>query len=149
MFWIHKFFINQILLIMKYSLIILISVFALGFNTKAQVESFILEPEYSSSSYAKMAMMEEEHDFGKIEQGIPISHTFKFENKGDAPLIISNVKTSCGCTASEYSKEEILPGEMGYLKATYNASKTGHFNKSLTVSSNGGDVVLSIKGEVY
>lgn len=133
---------------MKNTFMILISLFGLCLISYAQVESMIMEPEYSVNAFAKIVMMEDEHDFGKIEKGIPVSHTFEFENIGDAPLLISKVKTSCGCTATKYSKNSILPGELGEVTATYNAAKVGHFSKSLTLSSNGGDVLIKIKGEV-
>ncbi len=133
---------------MKNTLFVLIAILGLGFSGNAQVSNLIMEPEYSVSAFAKIAMLVDEHDFGTIEKGVPVSYTFEFENEGDAPLIVSNVKTSCGCTASSYTKEAILPGQTGEVTATYNAAKEGHFNKSLTLSSNGGDVILAIRGEV-
>lgn len=89
-------------------------------------------------------------DFGKIKQNKPVTHTFKFRNSGDAPLVISSVQASCGCTVADYSKEPIEPSGEGYVKATYNAATLGVFNKTITVSANTeeGSVVLSIKGTV-
>lgn len=91
-----------------------------------------------------------EHDFGKIPQGTPVTTTFEFTNTGKSPIVISNVKSSCGCTAPDYSKEPIAPGKKGFVKATFNAASMGVFNKSLTVVSNANekDVYLTIKGEV-
>ena len=114
----------------------------------AQLNPSSLEPELKPNAMAVMSLNEMDHDFGEIEKGIPVSHTFEFINEGDAPLIISRVKTSCGCTASDYSKEPVLPGETGTLKATYNAAKVGSFNKTVTVVSNVGEELLSIKGIV-
>ena len=75
---------------------------------------------------------------------------FKFTNTGDAPLVISSVQASCGCTVAEYSKEPIAPGAQGFVKATYNAAKVGVFTKSVTVNANAENnvVQLVIKGEV-
>lgn len=93
------------------------------------------------------------HDFGtfKEEAGIQTA-TFEFVNTGNAPLYITNVKASCGCTAAEYTKEPIQPGAKGYVKAAYNpANRPGKFNKSITVTTNETPQptsVLYIKGEV-
>lgn len=90
------------------------------------------------------------YDFGKIEQGIPVSHEFIFTNTGESALVITSVTTPCGCTVTEYTKSLIQPGESGFVKATYNAAKPGSFVKSITVhaNTNGEAVQLTIKGEV-
>jgi Protein of unknown function (DUF1573) len=89
-------------------------------------------------------------DFGKIKQGVPATHEFKFTNKGKIPMIITNVQASCGCTTPDWTKDPIPPGGQGFIKATYNAATVGGFNKSVTVTSNieNGFVQLSIRGEV-
>jgi hypothetical protein len=90
------------------------------------------------------------HDFGKVPQGTPVTHEFKFTNTGKAPLVITNVQASCGCTTPSWTREPIQPGGSGHVKATYNASNAGAFDKTVTVTANieGGIVVLHIKGEV-
>jgi hypothetical protein len=89
-------------------------------------------------------------DFGDIKQNKPVTHTFRFTNNGDGPLIISSVQASCGCTVTDYSKDPVPPGAEGYVKATYNAAKLGVFNKTVTVNANtpGEAVMLTIKGTV-
>jgi hypothetical protein len=89
-------------------------------------------------------------DFGKIKQNVPVTHEFSFANKGNAPLVISSVQASCGCTVAEYSKDPIAPGQKGFVKATYNAAKAGPFTKTVTINANTDDtsVLLTIKGEV-
>jgi len=89
-------------------------------------------------------------DLGKIKVGKPVTQSFTFINKGDAELVISSVKASCGCTIAEYTKEPIPPGAQGSVKATYNAAHVGTFNKTVTVNANTeeGVVLLTIKGEV-
>ncbi len=94
-----------------------------------------------------------EHDFGDIkEEGGPITHSFEFVNKGTAPLIISSVKASCGCTTPGWTKEPVMPGEKGYVQAQYNpTNRPGSFRKSLTVTSNSStnnSSFLYIKGSV-
>jgi hypothetical protein len=89
-------------------------------------------------------------DFGNIKHNVPVSHTFKFTNKGDSPLIISSVQASCGCTVTDYSKDPVMPGGEGYVKATYNAANVGVFFKTVSVYANTDkqQVVLTIKGTV-
>jgi hypothetical protein len=56
------------------------------------------------------------HDFGDIKQGDKVEHVFKFENTGTEPLILSNVSTTCGCTASNWPRDPIAPGKTGEIK---------------------------------
>lgn len=90
------------------------------------------------------------YDFGKIKLNDPVSHDFTFVNSGDATLVISGVKASCGCTVTDYSKDPIEPNQQGYVRATYNAAKPGVFSKTVTVHANAADgtMLLTIKGEV-
>jgi len=90
------------------------------------------------------------YDFGKIKVNEPVTHEFTFTNSGDAALVISSVKASCGCTVTEYTKDPIPSGENGFVKATYNAAKAGVFSKTVTIDANTGEgsVLLTIKGEV-
>lgn len=89
------------------------------------------------------------HDFGKIKQGVPVSTTFGFKSVGSAPVIISEVQASCGCTSPNWTKEAILPNKTGKVSAKYNAKNIGTFNKTVTVITNGnGKYVLTIRGEV-
>jgi hypothetical protein len=96
-------------------------------------------------------VLEETHDFGEVVEGKMASYEFQFTNAGDQPLIINNVQPSCGCTSPHWTKEPIMPGKTGTIKAIYNsAGRPGVFNKSLTVISNAanGSKVLHIKGSV-
>ena len=90
------------------------------------------------------------NDFGKIKQGTPVSHEFKFTNTGKVPLVITNVQASCGCTTPDWSKDPIPLGQKGFIKATFSAAAAGVFDKSVTVMANveNGTVILKIKGEV-
>lgn len=90
------------------------------------------------------------HDFGKVKQGTPVTHEFKFTNTGKVPLVITNVQASCGCTTPAWTKEPVMPGGQGFIKATYNAASAGAFNKTVTVTANieTGFIQLTIKGEV-
>lgn len=90
-------------------------------------------------------------DFGTIKQGAPAATDFEFKNAGTAPLILSNVKSSCGCTVPSYSREPVLPGELGKIRVRYDSKRVGPFQKSVTVQSNDPNtptLVLRIKGNV-
>jgi hypothetical protein len=90
------------------------------------------------------------HDFGKIKQNDPASVTFTVTNSGTTPLIITQAKSSCGCTVAEYTKEPIKPNETGVVKATYNSARAGTFRKTVTIYYDGitEPDILAIQGEV-
>ncbi len=77
-----------------------------------------------------------EHDFGNIPQGTPVTTEFEVINTGKAPLIISNVNVTCGCTTPFFTKDPIMPGKKGLIKATFNAAAAGAFTKGITVVTN-------------
>ncbi|MCD2260648.1 DUF1573 domain-containing protein [Psychroserpens luteolus] len=89
-------------------------------------------------------------DYGTITQNSDGTRLFSFTNTGDAPLLITNVKASCGCTVPSYSKAPILPGESGELSIKYDTKRLGAFTKTITVTSNaeGGNKILKIKGNI-
>lgn len=97
-----------------------------------------------------LKVSEETFDFGEIIEGKMASHEFQVTNSGNQPLIMNNVQPSCGCTSPHWTKEPIMPGKSGIVKATYNsAGRPGVFNKSLTIMSNSGSPkILHIKGNV-
>lgn len=91
------------------------------------------------------------HDFGEIPEGPQATHEFKFKNIGKEPLVLSNVKASCGCTTPSWTKEPVLPGKEGSIAATYNTQgRPGPFSKAITITSNAGEAtkVITIKGNV-
>ncbi|MBA9077480.1 DUF1573 domain-containing protein [Rufibacter quisquiliarum] len=80
---------------------------------------------------------EQKFDFGDIRQGEVVQHTFRFTNNGSQPLVISNVRTTCGCTATDYPKKPVMPGETASITARFNsAGKRGQQNKVITIDSN-------------
>lgn len=98
----------------------------------------------------KVNWVKESHDFGEIPQGKPVSFEFAFTNTGNEPLLIANVITTCGCTASEYSAAPIAPGKSSSIKVSYNAALVGAFTKTVTVNFQdaGLNKILHIKGTV-
>ncbi len=93
-----------------------------------------------------------EYDFGKVESGKLVKHTFKFTNTGNAPLLLQNVTASCGCTVpNEWPKEPIAPGESGEIAVEFDSKgRIGAQNKTVTVQSNAeqGTTMLVLRGEV-
>jgi hypothetical protein len=80
---------------------------------------------------------EKSFDFGNILQGDVVFHTFSFENRGDADLVIGKISPSCGCTAGEVSKKRLKPAEKGELKVSFNSEKfTGGQKKTILVYAN-------------
>jgi len=90
------------------------------------------------------------YDYGTIGIGSPGNCEFIFTNTMKKPLVIHNVKPSCGCTIAKWPKEPILPGRSGVIKLDYNTKIPGTFLKTIIVSSNARNskVTLQIKGNV-
>jgi hypothetical protein len=90
------------------------------------------------------------HDYGTIVQGSDGNCEFKFTNKGKGPLILNDVKTSCGCTVPEWPNAPIPPEKTGVIKVKYDTNRLGVFSKTITVSSNAKNslVTITIKGNI-
>lgn len=98
-----------------------------------------------------MSFDKQEHDFGNIIQGTPQETVFAFTNTGDAPLIITDARSSCGCTVPQYPKNTpIAPGETGELVVKFNGSGKNQVTKTVTVTANTekGSELLRIKAFV-
>lgn len=89
-------------------------------------------------------------DYGTVEKGANGLRTFEFTNTGDAPLIISSVKSTCGCTVPKKPKGPIMPGETGEIEVKYDTNRVNPIRKTITVISNADTptVALKIKGLV-
>ena len=96
-------------------------------------------------------MLETSYDFGEMKQGESVTHNFILKNTGDADLIITAAKGSCGCTVPEWPKNPIAKGEEAAIKVTFNsAGKSGKQNKTVTLVSNAipNTKVITINGNV-
>jgi hypothetical protein len=140
--------------------VIFIMVLALGQNLSAQRISDLPKSQQPKPT-AKVATAQTAsqdsiifdklvHDYGTITQGGDGNSVFTFINKGKAPIVLNDVKASCGCTTPEWTRTPVAPGEKGSIKVTYNTNNVGAFSKSITISSNAKNtpVVLIIKGNV-
>ncbi|TYA84067.1 DUF1573 domain-containing protein [Seonamhaeicola marinus] len=99
---------------------------------------------------AKIKFKAETIDYGTIEKGSNGVRVFEFTNNGEAPLIISNVRSSCGCTVPNWPKEPIMPGKTGEIKVKYDTNRVNPIRKTITVISNAErpTIGLKIKGLV-
>jgi len=90
------------------------------------------------------------NDLGEIPQAVPAEATFTLTNTGKTPLLLKEVKPTCGCTVAAYDQDPILPGESTTIKTTYNAKKAGVFQKTIKVLTNQSDqhIKLKLKGVV-
>lgn len=103
-----------------------------------------------SNNNALIQFAETENNFGKLIYKQEAEYIFEFTNPGKTPLVISEVETSCGCTAANWTKQPVKPGKSGQVTVKYHAAFPGVFQKTVTVHYNGKDspVQLSIKGQV-
>lgn len=99
---------------------------------------------------AKIEFKETNHDFGEIEFGGEAIFDFKFINKGKSPLIIANVRSTCGCTVPEWTREPVNASNTGSIRVIYDTHRVGAFSKTLIVYSNAvnSPIRLFIKGRV-
>jgi hypothetical protein len=112
---------------------------------------FVIGSLSNSYSQAIMKIDFESFDMGEVPEGKPAEHDFKLYNTGKTPLLIADIKASCGCTTPLWSTQPIKPGEFGTVKAVYNTQgRPGFFNKSITITTNAENptAVVYIKGSV-
>lgn len=131
--------------------IIKISVFVLALG----LMSFSVDPiqkntELKTSAASSIFWKSETIDVGEIPQGTPKVIEFEFKNIGKTDVIITHVQGSCGCTATDYTKDSIHAGKSAKVTATYNAAAKGAFTKTVTVTTNSDEPtkVLTFKGIV-
>lgn len=119
-------------------LVILLFVGMIGFAVSAQ------------DKVAKIKFKTETIDYGTIEKGANGVRVFEFTNTGDAPLVITKVKSTCGCTVPKKPEAPIMPGETGEIEVKYDTNRLGVIMKTILVTSNAetSSVALKIKGKV-
>ncbi|MDQ6531580.1 DUF1573 domain-containing protein [Flavobacterium sp. LHD-85] len=122
----------------------------MSFSAIAPVQSLVSETEISGTAGSTIAWKAETIDVGQIPQGTPKAIVYEFKNTGKTAVVITNVQGSCGCTATDYTKEPIQAGKSGKVTATYNAANKGAFTKTVTVTTSAETTpkVLTLKGTV-
>ncbi len=145
---------------MKKGILILASALAFGFVACKKNASEKVSDEKVAEAAARdekagefpvMKFEEVEHDFGQINEGDIVRHTFKFTNTGKTPLVITNAKGSCGCTVPSYPKEPIEPGATSEMIVKFNSNgKPNQQTKTVTITANTetGTERLKIKASV-
>jgi len=109
------------------------------------------EPAAPTGPTTKLEFDNLEFDYGVVDQGEKVNHTYKFKNTGDEPLIIQNAKGSCGCTVPQWPKDPIPVGGTGEIQVQFDSKgKKGKQSKRVTITANTDPVqtFLTIKGEV-
>ncbi len=103
---------------------------------------------YAQEKVAKIEFKTNVIDYGTIEKGADGVRIFEFTNTGDAPLIITNAKSTCGCTVPKWPKDPIMPGESGEIAVKYDTKRVNPIRKTITVFSNADTptIALKIKG---
>ncbi len=92
---------------------------------------------FSLAANSRMEFKETTIDFGEVESGKVVDINFEFENTGDSVLVIKNISTSCGCTATKLEKKEYQPGEKGVIPVKFNSSGyNAKVTKSITIATN-------------
>ena len=129
----------------------IITLFVLGFLTftvNAQEKQAAEKPKDPNAPVFEFVT--EVIDYGKIALNADGVRTFKFKNVGKSPLVINDIKSSCGCTVPKKPDGPIMPGDSGEIEVKYATNRPGGFSKSITVSSNADEAVkmLQIKGIV-
>jgi hypothetical protein len=126
--------------------ILLISVFTVSMSCSQSPDSLLKR----NADAPKIEFENLVHDFGTIVQGGDGTYEFIYKNTGKEPLILNNVKSSCGCTKPEWSPEPVMKGKKSSVKVGYNTRIVGPFTKTITVYSNASNstITLTIKGAV-
>ncbi len=104
-----------------------------------------------SENAAVMNFEQTEYDFGSIKQGETVEHTFEFTNTGKTPLIIENASATCGCTAPDWTRTPVAPGDKGFVAVKFNSTgKVGQQQPTVTIRANTEPniVKVSMKGNV-
>jgi hypothetical protein len=105
---------------------------------------------FAVNAQAKISFKAETVDYGQIAKGSDGVRVFEFTNTGDSELVVSDVKSSCGCTVPKKPDGPIAPGESSTIEVKYDTNRVGPIRKTVTVYSNADEPIkaLKIKGEV-
>ncbi|MFN4000361.1 DUF1573 domain-containing protein [Algoriphagus sp.] len=119
----------------KLGLLFSMFAFALVFHANAQEQA----------AGAVITFKENSIDFGDIVQGAKVEHTFTLTNSGTAPLVISNVAATCGCTVPSWPKEPVAPGKSAEIKVSFNSTgKMGKQNSVVRIYSNASEPIEKV-----
>lgn len=103
---------------------------------KSENVAVAAERDASAGEFPVISFDKTEHDFGSIPDGTPVETTFKYTNTGKSMLVVSNIKSTCGCTVPSNWTKEVAPGETGEFAVKFNGKGNGKTSKSITVTTN-------------
>ncbi|NRB62026.1 MAG: DUF1573 domain-containing protein [Saprospiraceae bacterium] len=115
------------------------------------IQSAVQTPNTPTGPTTTMAFSEERFSFGTVAEGEKVSHTYKFTNTGNEPLILSNARGSCGCTVPKWPREPIAPGQSSEITVEFNtANKRGNRSQKVTITANTNpaETFIYLEGEV-
>ena len=115
----------------------LVSFIAAGCNSGAKKDKAANTALADTARYTTIEWLDSARDFGKIPEGQKLDVAFRFRNTGTTPLVIGQVRPSCGCTIAEQPQEPVAPGSEGQIKAVFNSDgRSGINHKTLFVTAN-------------
>ncbi|WP_258104900.1 DUF1573 domain-containing protein [Marinoscillum sp. MHG1-6] len=118
----------------------------IGFGVYAQSQDATETAKEEPATGPKIEFEEKLHEFGDITQGDRVEYTFKYKNTGTEPLLLASVRTTCGCTAPNWSRDPLAPGESADLIVRFNSTgKMGMQNKVITINSNATNSIEKVK----
>ena len=116
---------------------LVVSFIASGCNGGAKNDKVANTALADTARYTTIEWLDSARDFGKIPEGQKLDVAFRFRNTGTTPLVIGQVRPSCGCTIAEQPQEPVAPGSEGQIKAVFNSEgRSGINHKSLFVTAN-------------
>ena len=90
-----------------------------------------------STNFAEMTFNKTVHDFGTIKNGAPQETTFTYTNTGETPLVVTDIKSTCGCTVPQgWSRSPLEPGESSQFTVKFNGKGANKVSKTVTVTAN-------------
>lgn len=124
-------------------IILLLFVGLLSFSANSQEEK--ATDQNQDANAPAFEFVTEIIDYGKIKHNADGVRVFKFKNVGNSPLIITSIKSTCGCTVPKKPTEPIMPGDTGEIEVKYATNRIGGFSKTITVVSNAATKVKSLR----
>jgi len=115
--------------------------FACGDDPFSKVKSGNVEMasvrDNSPSKFPAMSFDKTTHDFGVIQNGTPVETVFSYTNTGQAPLVIADIKSTCGCTVpKDWSREPLNPGESSQFTVKFDGKGRNNTSKTVTITAN-------------
>jgi hypothetical protein len=119
-------------------------------KVKSENVAVAAERDANSGNFPVLELDKIEHDFGTIMNGTPVETIFKYKNVGNSMLVVSNIKSTCGCTVPSNYTKEVKPGEEGQFTVKFNGKGNGKVSKSLTMTTNteAGSQIVKISAQV-